>query len=444
MIAESAQRRFRHVRLALYCTLVASYMLAFFQRIAPAVVAADLMRAFAASGAALGSLAAMYYYVYTTMQIPAGVLADTLGVRLAAGLGALVAGLGSIVFGLAPDFTVAAVGRLLVGLGVSVVFVGLMRVNTVWWSESRYGFVSGLTIVLGNIGAVLAAGPLAGVLAVTSWRRVFVAIGVLSLAIAVLTFAFVRNRPEDAGLPSLREMEGKPAHPPRSRHWVHDLRSVLRNREVWVGFWVNLGMMGSVLAFAGLWGVPLLRDVYGLTRGEASLYTTVTLVVYAAGALVLGALSDRIRRRKPVVVASGIASSLAWCALLFLPWRPGWSGLLLYGLVGLGAGGFIVTFGAAKEVVAPSIAGMAIAVVNTGVFLGAAIVQPLFGWLMDLSWDGTTIEGVRRYSAGDYGNGLWLCFGVTLLSAVAGLRLRETYCCNLTVKDELASAQPRG
>ena len=131
-------------------------MLVFFHRIAPGVVAGDLMQAFQTSGAALGSLAATYYYVYTVMQIPAGVLADTLGPRVSAGMGALIAGGGSILFGLAPDFGIASLGRFLVGLGVSVVFVGLMRSNTVWFSERRYGMISGLTILLGNIGAMLA------------------------------------------------------------------------------------------------------------------------------------------------------------------------------------------------------------------------------------------------------------------------------------------------
>ncbi len=413
-----------------YGILAVSYMLVFFHRIAPGVMAGELMQAFATTGAELGSLAAMYFYVYTVMQIPAGVLADTLGTRLAAGMGALVAGIGSILFGLAADLGTASVGRFLVGLGVSVVFVGLMRANTVWWSESRYGFISGLTVVLGNVGAMLAAGPLALLLAMASWRTVFIAIGVFSLVIAALTFLFVRNRPEDAGFSSLREMESQPAHAPRTKHWLHALRDVLREPAVWPGFWVNLGMTGSMLALVGLWGVPLLRDVHGLSRAQASLYTTITLAAFAVGALGLGVLSDRMQRRKPVLIAASVSSCLVWLGLLLLPWTAGWSGLLLYGLLGFCAGGFIVTFGAAKEIVAPNVAGMAIAVVNTGNFLGAAIAQPLFGWLLDRGWDGTVIEGVRRYSAGDYVSGLWLCFGMTLLSAVASLRLRETYCRN--------------
>ncbi len=426
-------RRFHRVRLVVYGTLAVSYMLVFFHRIAPGVVAADLMRDFQTSGAALGSLAAMYFYIYAVMQIPAGVLADTLGVRIAAGIGALVAGAGSLVFALADTFGAAAAGRCLVGLGVSVVFVGLMRANTDWWSERRYGFISGLTVFLGNVGAILAAAPLAAMLAVASWRTIFVVIGAFSIAVGVFTFIFVRDRPEDMGFPSLREMEGKSAHAARAQHWGRDLLEVLRNRAVWPGFWASIGLSGTMLALVGLWGVPLLTDLHGLTRGEASLYTSMTIAGFAVGSLVLGMVSDRMRRRKPVLVAACFGACAVWLAFLFLPWRPGWSGLSLYGLLGFCGGGFIVTFGAAKEIVPPAIAGMALAVVNTGTFVGAAVTQPLFGAIMDLTWDGTVIGGVRVYGVTDYANGLLLCFGLALAAAIASLYLRETYCSNLTV-----------
>lgn len=434
-VAPAVLRRFHRVRLVVYGILAVSYMLVFFHRVAPAAVAADLLREFHVTAASLGSLAAMYFYVYSVMQIPAGVLADTLGVRRAASAGALIAGLGSILFSVAPDFAAASVGRLLVGLGVSVVFVGLMRANTVWWSERRYGFISGLTVFLGNLGAMLAAAPLAALLLIASWRAVFVVIGVFSVGIALLTFWFVRDRPEDMGFPSVREMEGQTAHTARAQHWRRDLWEVLRNRGVWPGFWANLGMPGCMIAFAGLWGVPLLTDGHGLSRTHASFYTTATLAGFAVGALALGVLSDRIGRRKPVLVLTCFVSVGVWLALLLLPWGPGWSGLSLYTLIGLCAGGFIVTFGAAKEIVAPAIAGMAIALVNTGTFLGAAVVQPVFGLLMDLTWNGAMVDGMRTYRAADYENGLWLCFALAVLAAFAALRLRETYCRNITVRE---------
>ncbi|HLF23365.1 MAG TPA: MFS transporter, partial [Burkholderiales bacterium] len=353
MIAPEILRRFHRVRLLIYSVLAVSYMLVFFHRIAPGVVATDLMRAFDTTGAALGSLAAIYFYVYAAMQIPAGVLADTLGVRRAGAVGALLAGIGSIVFALAPNFATAAAGRFLVGLGVSVVFVGFMRANADWWSERRYGFISGLTVFLGNVGAILAASPLAVLLAHASWRTIFIVIGVFSILIAALTHLLVRDRPEHMGFPSLREMEGQPAHAPRSKHWWHDLLEVLRNREIWPGFFVSAGLGGGALALVGLWGVPLLIDVHGLPRAQASLYPTLMLATFAVGCLVFGVASDRLGRRKPVLMTACFATALTWLALVALHWSPGWSGLTLFGLLGFWTGGFIVTFGAAKEVVPP-------------------------------------------------------------------------------------------
>jgi len=434
MPIDAAQwRRFQRLRWTIYAILVLAYMTVFFHRMAPGVVSAELMAAFHTSGAALGSLAAMYYYIYTAMQIPAGVLADTLGARIGVTLGCLVAGGGSILFGVAETLETASIGRFLVGLGVSVVFVGLMRSNAHWFSERHYGALSGLTLLLGNVGSILAAGPLALVLGATSWRTVFVWIGILSLGIALLTAILVRSRPEDAGFRSVREMEGLPPHAERDRHWLHDLRGVFATRAVWPSFFVMFGMTGSLFAFAGLWGVPLMRDVYGLGRTDASFYTTASLAGFALGCFAMGMLSDRIGRRKPVMIGACVLYVLLWLALVLLPWGAGWTGLTLYALLGLSASGFVVGYAAAKEVVPPGVAGMAIALVNTGLFLGAAIMQPAFGWAMDLTWDGTMIAGVRHYALNDYRNGLWLSCGFALLALIAALFVRETRCRNLTV-----------
>jgi len=427
--------RFALARWSIFAILILAYMLVFFHRMAPAVVAADLMRAFGTSGAALGSLAAMYFYIYTLMQIPAGVLADTLGARSSIAAGNLVAGVGSILFGLAESFAAASVGRALVGLGVSVVFVGLFKSNSLWFSERNYGLISGLTLLFGNVGAMASAAPLAALLEVCSWRSVFVVLGGCTLLLAALTLLLVRNRPEELGFPSVREQEGMPPHPARRGHWWHDLRGVIQTRAAWPAFWVDLGMVGSMLAFVGLWAIPYLRDVHGLPRSAAAAYTTVALAGFALGSLGAGWLSDRIGRRRPVILA-GTAGYLLTCALFaLLPWEAPAVGMALFALLGLSSGGFIVTFAAAKEVVPPASAGMAVGLVNTGLFLGAACMQPLFGWAMDRGWSGRLVDGVRIYAAGDYRIGFLLMCGCALLALVGALRIRETHCRNVTVRE---------
>ncbi len=429
------QGRFQRLRWSIYAILILAYMSVFFHRMAPAVVSAELMSTFNTTGAALGSLAAMYYYIYTAMQLPAGVLADTVGTRVVVSIGNLVAGIGSILFGLAPTLAAASSGRFLVGLGVSVIFVGLMKSNTVWFRDRIYGRISGITMLLGNLGSVLAAGPLAWLLGFHSWRAIFVGIGIASIVLSLLSLLIVRNRPQDAGFPSLREMEGKSAHAARERHWLQDLHHVVTTRRVWPGFFVNFGMAGSLFAFAGLWGVPFLRDVFALTRDQAAQYTTLTLLAMAVGSLLLGSISDHLGRRKVVLLASTAAYLSVWLLLGWLPWQPGGGAMLLFALLGLAGSGFVLTYPCAKEVCAPSLSGMAISLVNTGLFLGAALMQPLFGWVLDLGWSGALQDGLRHYALVDYRHGFLLMVGFAVVALLGATCITETRCHNITLRE---------
>lgn len=428
----SEEQRFQRARIIIFSILILSYMSVYFHRMAPAVVSAELMTSFQTSATALGSLAAMYYYIYTLMQIPAGVLADTLGNRTSVTMGNLTAGVGSILFASAETIELASVGRFMVGLGVSVIFVGLMKNNTVWFRDKIYGLVSGATILLGNLGSVLAARPLSALLNIWSWRDIFIAIGLMSLLLALLTILFVRNRPEDAGFRSVREMDGMTSHAGRHQHWFRDLIDVIKNITIWPGFWINFGMAGGLFAFAGLWGIPLLRDSFAMGRDEASLYTTITLVSLAVGTLVAGWISDRIGLRKPVVLSSAIIYAMAWLALIYIPWQPGLLAMILFMLIGLTSGGFVVTYPCAKEVIQPALSGMAISLVNTGLFLGAAIMQPLFGWVLDLGWDGKIHSGINIYSWENYQHAMFLMFAFAVVAVIAASRIKETHCKNLT------------
>src|SRR3981189_2612482 len=122
----STSARFVRTRRIVFGIVLASFVLSFFHRTEPAAIARELTRAFAIKSAILGTLAATYFYVYTLLQIPVGVLADTLGPRRILTAGSLVAGIGSLAFALAPTWEIVAVGRTLVGIGVSVAFIALL------------------------------------------------------------------------------------------------------------------------------------------------------------------------------------------------------------------------------------------------------------------------------------------------------------------------------
>ncbi|MBI3545143.1 MAG: MFS transporter [Gammaproteobacteria bacterium] len=416
-----SRSRLQGLRWTAFALVSGSYMLAFFHRVAPATIASDLQQAFATSATALGGLAATYFYLYTVMQIPTGVLVDTLGPRRIVTLGGIVAGIGSILFGLAATLTDASICRLLVGLGVSVAFIALLKLIAAWFHDRHFGTMVGVTLLLGNVGSILATAPLAWVLQYSSWRTVFVGLGGLSLVLALLTWLFVRNHPGEVGLPSLRELDGKSAHAALQGHWLRGLLKVLKNRLTWPLFWMNLGMGGSFIAFAGLWAVPLLRDVYGLDRAAATQHTSLLLAGFAIGALTVGALSDRVGRRRPVLIAAGFIYLLSWLPLIFF-WRlPPLASYLLFLLMGLGAASFTLSWACVKEVNQHALSGMATSVVNTGVFFGTGVLQPLVGWTIDRA--GSALGASAQYRAG-----MLIFFGFAVFGFVNSLRVRETYC----------------
>jgi sugar phosphate permease len=427
MLTDADHRRLVRLRWTAFGIVGLTYILSYVHRMAPAAIAADLQQAFSATAAELGLLASMYFYVYTLMQVPTGVLADTLGVRRIVTIGGFVTGVGSLVFALAPTLTFAGVGRLLVGFGVSFTFVSMLKLNSAWFHDRHFATATGLTVLVGNLGATLASTPLVWLLQHASWRQIFSALGVISLALGGLTWTLVRNHPGEAGLPSMRELDGKEPHPPHTGHWWDGLVLVARNRNTWPGFWPAFGVGGTFFAFAGLWGVPYLMDVYGMSRPLAAWHTTLFMLGFAFGSFGIGLLSDRLGRRKPVLIGGTLVYVLCWLPLWAgLSMRPAVSQLLLL-LLGLSAGGFTLVWAVAKEVNPPALAGSAISIVNVGPFLGAALLQPLVGVVMDWSWDGRIENGLRIYAPADHQWGMSLI----VLSAVVGLigatRVRETY-----------------
>lgn len=412
-----AHDRFLRTRRIVFGIVLASFVLSFFHRTAPAAIAAELTRAFAINGAVLGTLAATYFYVYTVLQIPVGVLADTLGPRLILSVGSLIAAAGSLLFALAPAWELAAMGRTLVGIGVAVAFIAILKVSAVWFPANRFATLNGVTMFAGNLGAVLAGAPLAFVVTQTSWRAVFVGLAILSAALGVATWLLVRDRPEQLGFAPVNPVAATGAGVAKVS-WTEALARVLANSATWPGFFVNLGIGGSYLAFAGLWAVPYLEQVHGLPRVVAAQHTSVLLLGVAFGSLLVGVVSDRLGSRRGVMRLYALLYALSW-----LPWLaevrwPLPATLAWFLLMGMLIPGFTLSWAVAKEVNRPEHSGIATSVVNVGIFLGTGILQPLVGFLLD-----------RGRAAGDaaasWKHAILLLAGAALFGAAMTLFVRE-------------------
>jgi predicted MFS family arabinose efflux permease len=395
-------------RRVIFGLALASFVLSFFHRTAPAAIAGELTRAFDIGSTVLGTLAATYFYVYTVLQIPVGVLADTLGPRRILATGSAIAAAGSLLFALAPAWEIAAVGRTLVGIGVSVAFISVLKLSAVWFDPQRFATLAGVTMFAGNLGAVIAGAPLAWVVSQTSWRAVFVALAALSALLAAASWLRVRDRPEDLGFAPVNP----PAPAASAIPWRTAVARVFANAATWPPFVVNLGVGGSFLAFAGLWAVPYLQQVHDMPQVSAAQHSSLMLLGVAFGSVIIGVLSDRLGSRLGLMRAAVFLYAMSW-----LPWLahvqwPLWATLAWFLLMGLLCPGFTLSWTIAKESNPPQFSGIATSVVNTGIFLGTGILQPLVGWVLD-----------RGRAAGDtaaaWDRGLLVMAGAAAIAAVA-------------------------
>jgi sugar phosphate permease len=426
-------------RWLIWSVLAACYFIVMFHRIAPGVVADRLMADFAVGGAAVGVLTSIYFYMYALMQVPAGVLADSLGARKTVAIGTMVAGLGSLAFGLAPTLDLAYAGRFLVGLGVSVIFVATLKFQVNWFRAAEFGTVSGLLMVVGNLGSVMATSPVAVLSQTIGWRLSFVLIGAVTCAVALAAWRWVRDHPDDLrrrtapGFKSGGGEEARPARRARQRPFLVGARIVLWNRQTLAGFLAHFGIMGSYLTFAGLWAVPYLMHTYGMDRFGAANYLLVATLAALVSAPLFGHISDRVlQQRRSPIVGLGTLACAAW--LVFALWGggqpPEWALYPLFGAMGFSAGVVTLILTAVKEANPPELAGLAIGTAN-GAFLCAALLQPALGYLLDSHWQGVMEAGARVYPVAGYQVVLWILAAIAVAGWIGAWMMRETHCRNV-------------
>jgi nitrate/nitrite transporter NarK len=401
----------------------ALYLIGFYQRVAPAVITRELMREFTLGAAALGNLAAFYYYSYVAMQIPAGLLADRWGPRRVLTAGAAVAAAGTLLFALAPGYAAASLGRLLIGGSVGVAFVAMLKLAGHWFAPTRFAMLSGLALACGVLGAVSAGVPLRLLVDAFGWRNVMSIAAALAGVLAVVIWSAVRDDPAERGYASYA-----PTAPLRHAPILQSIRQTLANRNVWLVFLISGAVSGPTLTFGGLWGVPFLSTHYGLSTSQASMITSLLLVCWAVAGPFVGALSDRLRRRKPLYALGAVLATAGWCGALLLPGVPLAVLIVLLGCTGCASAAVMVGFAIAKESAPAALAGTAGGIANMGNMLGGMVMQPAVGWMLDRHWAGTMANGARIYDFGAYRAGFALMLAWLAAALVLLVFVRETHC----------------
>ena len=208
-MTNTAAAKMLKYRWFIFAILAVAYFFVYFHRLSLSVVANDIVKDFNTTASVMGLMGSMYFYCYAAMQLPAGLLSDSIGPRKAVTVFLLAASAGSLVFGLAPTINIAFVGRILVGVGVSMVFIPTMKILSQWFRATEFAMMAGILNAVGGVGVMAATWLLAAMTATIGWRLSFDLIGGCTFVIVLLVWLIVRDRPVDKGWPSPMEIDAE-------------------------------------------------------------------------------------------------------------------------------------------------------------------------------------------------------------------------------------------
>ena len=391
-----------------WLALAVYYFFQYMLRSAPAVMMPQLSDAFGVTSMAVASMAGLFYYGYSPFSLVAGVALDRLGARRVVPLGAAAVGIGALLFATG-DRQVASLGRLLQGAGGVFALVGAVYIATTSFPASRAATLIGATQMFGMAGGSagqFVVGPLIG--GGLPWQQFWIAMGIGGLAISAVLFLVLPSRTVARG-------DGD-----WLRAALRAMGVVFRNpQSILCGAIAGLIFIPTTI-FDMVWGVRFLQDARGFDYGTAVLRSALVPVGWMIGCPLLGSLSDRIGRRKPVIVggAAVLFASLAW--ILFGPASvlpPYVLGLT----AGIGSGAAMLPYTVIKEANPPEMSGTATGVINFLNFTFSALLGPVFGWALAAATGGTSSMALEHFQTAFEP----LLYGVAL-AIVLTLLLKET------------------
>lgn len=401
----------------IWSILACSFIMSLFHRSAVGVISNELQSSLNLNAIQLGNIASITFYTYALMQIPTGLLLDFFGYRKISYVGIFTTGLGSIIFGLASHLYIAYLGRFLVGLGTSVIFVATLQAQRIWFAEDDFTKASGMLAFIGNFGGIIATFPLAYLVHFIGWRASMLFMGVICLVISIVIFFYVKSSPKAYGyLP-----QGIYTTSKKVPLWK-GIKHVVTLPATWKNFFILFTLVGCTTALTGVWGMNYLVNVYDLSSTKASFYIAFIVYGLVVGSLFVEKISRHFKDNLclyPRIACSLI--SLCWIYILFIEGgKPPLIMLsLMFFIMGFLAMSHIVAFTDISLYCNAESNGLASSLVNSGEFIGSAFISLLIGFLLDLSFKNTLINGKHAYEATVYKQSFCVFLIISLLGIAA-------------------------
>ncbi len=366
------------VILRVFLPFAVGYYLSYLFRTISAVTADPLTTEFGLSPSSLGLLTSAYFLTFAAAQIPIGVFLDRYGPRRVQAVLLVLAAGGAAMFGASDGFFSLLAGRALIGLGVAAALTAGLKATVLWFPHERVALVNGWMVMLGALGAVTATTPSEWLLAWIGWRDLFEWLAFATAVTAGIVYLVVPDAPSPS------TTEGQP---------LAGLKQIYADPRFWRLAPLSATTIGTAWALQGLWAAPWLSDVEGLDRAALVNHLLAMAVALSVGALLLGLLATRLRRRniQPQAVFGVVAALfIAVQVALILRWPlPSY---VLWCLVAAVGAVTVLSYAIVADYFPKELAGRANAALNVFHVGGAFVLQDLIGVIIDY-W---AVEGTHH------------------------------------------------
>lgn len=361
--------------IALIAALMGLHMMSQFLRNSVGVIAPNLAQDIGLGAAGIGLLSSAFFLSFAAAQIPVGIAIDRHGPRRVMSSSAALMVLGVAVFAFGTSAKTLVLGRVLMGLGCSSLFMGPLVVYSRWFPPDRFSTLTGMQLGVSGMGMLVATAPLAYGTATIGWRMSFLAIAALGVVLGIVMHIVVRDDPPGR------------APPPRTDSLADSMRGlaqVVRVPSLVPVFIMNAFSYSAIVTVLGLWAGPYLSHVYGYDIEARGNLLFVLAFVYVTATLFWGP-TDRLFQsyKKPVIIgALATVALLAWLAVVG---RPEPSALIAwFVLLGLAAGFSPVLTAHNRALFPPALMGRGLTLMNLGTMGGVFVVQALTGAVVGL------------------------------------------------------------
>ena len=397
------------VRMATVAWLLTAvyYFYQYALRSAPAVMMPQLSEAFGLSALGVASIIGLFYYGYSPFSLVAGAAIDRMGTRKLVPFAAIAVGIGALLFSTGQR-ELASAGRFLQGAGGVFALVGAVYIATKNFPASQAATLIGATQMFGMAGGSagqFVVGPL--IARGLSWSNFWIGMGIAGLVIGVVLFLLIPKEESNKEQGSLKTV-------------ARGFGVVFKNpQSILCGLIAGLLFIPTTI-FDMIWGVRFLQEAHGVDYATAVMRSSTVPFGWIIGCPLLGFISDRIGRRKPVII--GAAIILLACLAWILYGSPGVFPPYVLGLVaGIASGAAMLPYTVIKEANPPQFGGTATGVVNFLNFTFSALLGPVFGWILQAVSSGASQRELEHFQT----TFTPLLYGV-LIAIILALLLRET------------------